>query len=152
MPEERFRFPEDALRAAAGRTRRRLAATLAVAAAGVVAFWGAILRSEGATAGTLVFALAFLVVLAAFSMRRRMRRLHARWGSFEVTIGPDAVARDGVGAPPVRIGRADVAAIEVRPEGVVVRSRSGAAVLVPRGVERFDRARDLLDAWAPPRS
>jgi hypothetical protein len=111
MAEERFRFREDVLRTAAGKTRRRLGLTLLAAASGVVAFWAVALREQGSGAGTLVLSLAFLLALAALSMRRRMRRLHARWGSFEVTIGQDAVERVVTGAPPVRIARTVVLAV-----------------------------------------
>lgn len=148
MAEERFRFREDVLRAAAGKTRRRLGATLAAAAAGVVGFWAWFLRPQGAGAGTLAFSLAFLLALAAFSLRKRMRRLHARWGSFEVSIDESEVRREVVGAPAVRIARAEVAAVEERPEGLVVRARGGGALLVPRGLDRFARARELLAAWS----
>lgn len=151
MAEERFRFREDVLRTAAGKTRRRLGLTLLAAATGVVAFWALALREQGSGAGTLVLSLAFLFALAAVSMRRRMRRLHARWGSFEVTIGQDAVERVVTGVAPVRIARTDVLAVEERPEGLVVEARSGAALLVPRGIEDFVRARDLLSAWVSPR-
>jgi hypothetical protein len=150
MPEERFRFRDDVLRTAAGTTRRRLGLRLLAAAAGVVAFWAFALRGQGAGAGTLAFSLAFLLALAAVSMRRRMRRLHARWGSFEVTIGQDAVERVAAGVPSVRIDRGDVLAVEERPEGLVVQARSGAHLLVPRGVQDFVKARDLLSAWVPP--
>jgi hypothetical protein len=150
MAEERFRFPDEVLRSAAGTTRRRLGVRLLAATAGVVAFWAFALRGQGAGAGTLAFSLVFLVALAAVSMRRRMRRLHARWGSFEVTIGNDAVERVVAGVPPVRIERADVRAVEEHPEGVVVRARGGTHLLVPRGIEDFTKARDLLSAWVPP--
>lgn len=150
MEPERFRFREDVLRAAASRTRRRLAASIVATAAAVAGVWGAVLRPRGSGAGTLAFALALLAVLALLSLRRRLRRLVARWSSFEVTVDATAVARVVDGFPPVRIGRAEVAAVDERPGGLVVRGRGGASILVPREVEGYDRARSLLASWAPP--
>jgi len=149
MTVERYRFREDVLHAAARRTRRRLGLTLVSAAALVVAAWALALRGRGAGAGTLAFSLVLLGALAALSMRRRMGRLHARWASFEVRLEDDAVVREVAGVPPVRIARADVAGVEERPEGLVVRGRSGAALLVPRDVDGFARAREALARWAP---
>jgi hypothetical protein len=149
MPAERFRFPDAVLRVAARRTLRRLALTLLAAAALVVALWAIALRPQGAGAGTLAFALAFLAALAAVSTRRRMRRLHARWGSFEVRIEDDAVVREVTGFRSVRIAREEIAAADERPEGLVVRGRAGAVLLVPRDVDGYARARERLLAWAP---
>jgi hypothetical protein len=53
------------------------------------------------------------------------------------------------GFAPVAIARADVVGVEERPEGVVVRGRGGAAVLVPRDVEGYERARAILSGWVP---
>jgi hypothetical protein len=149
MDPDRFRFRDDVLRAAASRTRRRLLVSLAAAALATAALWGAVLRAHGATPGALVFAFALLAVLAFLSLRRRLRRLHARWSSFEVRIGPDAVEREVVGFPAVRIARGDVAAVDERPAGLVLRDRAGHALLVPREVDGYARARELLLAWRP---
>jgi hypothetical protein len=149
VPTERYRFREEILRDAARRTRRRLALTLLATGAIVVAVWATALRAQGAGAGTLVFSLALLSALAAVSMRRRMGRLHARWASFEVRLDDDAVVREVVGVAPVRIARGDVLAVEERPEGLVVRGRSGAALLVPRELDGYARAREALARWAP---
>lgn len=146
MAAERFRFPDAVLRVAARRTLRRLAVTLVAAAAAVVALWATALRPEGAGAGTLAFALAFLAALAAVSTRRRLRRLQARWGSFEVRIEDDAVVREVTGFRSVRIARDEVAAVEERAEGILVRARGGAALLVPREVEGYALARERLAA------
>ena len=151
MPTERYRFREEVLRDAARRTLRRGALTLLVTAALVVAVWATALRGRGAGAGTLVFSLGLLLALAAVSMRRRMGRLHARWASFEVRVEDDAVLREVAGVAPVRIARGDVAAVEERPEGLVVRGGSGAVLLVPRDVEGYARAREALARWGPPR-
>ncbi len=150
MPTERYRFREDVLRDAARRTRRRLAATLVATGAIVVAVWATALRAQGAGVGTLAFSLALLCALALFSMRRRMGRLHARWASFAVTLDDEAVVREVAGVAPVRIARADVAAVEERPEGIVVRGRSGAALLVPRDLDGYTRAREALARWVAP--
>jgi hypothetical protein len=149
MPTERFRFREDVLRAAAARTRRRLATTLVATAAVVVAVWSAALRPKGAGWGTLAFSLALLLALAGLSMRRRMRRLHARWGSFEIVVDEVAISRQVSGFAPVRIARADVESIGERADGVVVRGRGGAALLVPREIDGYARLREALAGWAP---
>jgi hypothetical protein len=148
---ERFRFAEPVLHAAARRLRRRLAATLVATAAVVTAVWAAALRPQGAGWGTLAFSLALLLALAALSLRRRVRRLEARWSSFAVVLDEGGVAREVAGAAPVRIARADVEAVEERAAGIVVRGRGGAALLVPRDVEGYDRAREALAAWRPAR-
>jgi hypothetical protein len=148
MPTERYRFREHALHEAARRTRRRLALTLFSTGALVVAVWAIGLRGRGAGPGTLAFSLAFLVLLAALSTRRRMGRLHARWASFEIRLDDDAIEREVAGVPTVRIPRSEVAGVEERPEGLVVRARSGAALLVPRDVDGYGRAREALARWA----
>jgi hypothetical protein len=150
MDPARFRFREDVLRSAASRTRRRLLVSLAAAALVTAALWGGVLRAHGARPGALAFALALLGVLAFFSLRRRLRRLHARWSSFEVRIGPDAIEREVSGFAPVRIARGEVLAVDERPAGLVVRDRAGHALLVPREVDGYARARELLSAWRPP--
>lgn len=152
MDPERFRFRDDVLRSAAARTRRRLLVSIAAAAAAVVGLWAAALRPKGAGPGTLAFALVLLAGLALLSLRRRMGRLLARWSSFEVTLESEAVAREVAGFPRLRIARADVAAIDERGDGIVVRARSGPALLLPREIEGYERLRTLLAAWAPPRS
>ncbi|HET8542291.1 MAG TPA: hypothetical protein VFL83_20620 [Anaeromyxobacter sp.] len=150
MPTERFRFREDVLRAAAARTRRRFATTLVATAAVIVAVWSAALRPQGAGWGTLAFSLALLLALAAVSMGRRMRRLHARWGSFEIALGEDAIGREVSGFAPVRIARADVEAVGERADGLVVRGRGGVLLLVPREIDGYARLRAAVAAWAPP--
>jgi hypothetical protein len=119
-------------------------------AALVSGVWAAALRPRGDGPGALVFALALLAALALLSLRRRLGRLHARWSSFEVTVTDGQVARAVEGFPPVAIARADVVAVEERAGGLVVHGRGGAALLVPRELEGYDRAREILAAWAPP--
>lgn len=150
MPEH-FRFRDDVLRTAASRTRRRLLASFAASAVAVAGAWAAALRPRGGTIGSLAFALALLAVLALLSLRRRLRRLHARWSSFEVAVGDEGIGREVDGFPPVAIARAEVAAVEERAAGIVVRGRSGASLLVPRELQGYERARDLLAGWAPER-
>ncbi len=147
MQTERFRFREDVLRTAAARTRRRLATTLLATSAIVVAIWAAALRPKGAGWETLAFSLGLLLALAALSVRRRMRRLHARWDSFEIALDEDAIARQVSGFAPLRIARADVEAIGERVDGIVVRARGGAALLVPREIDGYARVRELLAGW-----
>ena len=148
MPE-RFRFRDDVLRTAASRTRRRILASALASAAAVVAVWAAALRPRGGTVGSVAFALALLAVLAFLSLRRRLRRLHARWSSFEVAVGDEGIGREVEGFPPITIARADVASVEERASGIVVRGRSGASLLVPREVQGYERVRELLAGWAP---
>ena len=150
MPDERFRFRDDVLRTAASRTRRRLLVSAIATAAAVAGVWAAVLRPRGGTVGSLVFALSLLVLLVFLSLRRRLRRLHARWSSFEVAVGEAGIGREVEGFPPLAIPRADVAAIEERAAGLVVRGRSGASLLVPRELEGYARVRALLVAWGPP--
>ena len=144
---ERFRFRPDVLRSAASRTRRRILVSVIATAAAVAGAWGAVLRPRGSGPGALVFALVLLAALALLSLRRRLGRLHARWSSFEVTVGEDRIGRVVEGFAPVAIARADVSAVEERAEGVVVRARGGATVLVPREVEGYERARAILAGW-----
>lgn len=146
---ETFRFRDDVLRAAASRTRRRLLAMVLLVAALLTGLWAAVLRPQGSRPGTLAFALAFLALLAFLSLRRRLRRLHARWSSFEVTVGEDAIARKVKGFPAVRIARADAISVGEQAAGVVVRDRSGRALLVPREIDGYDRLRALLAGWLP---
>jgi hypothetical protein len=151
MAAERFRLGEEALSAVASRTRRRFGVTLVLTAAIVVGVWATALRAQGAGVGALLFSLGLLAALAALSIRRRMRRLHARWGSFVVTLDEAAVVREVDGFPPVRIARAEVEAVAELPAGLLVRGRGGAALLVPRDVEGYARLRDALAAGTSPR-
>jgi hypothetical protein len=144
---ERFRFRPDVLRSAASRTRRRVLVSVVVTAAAVAGAWGAVLRPRGSGPGALVFALVLLAGLALLSLRRRLGRLHARWSSFEVTIGEGGIDRAVEGFASTSIARADVVAVEEVAAGVVVRGRDGGAVIVPREVEGYERARALLAGW-----
>ena len=150
MPDERFRFREDVLRTAASRTRRRLLLSVLATAAAASGVWAAALRPRGGTVGSLVFALALLALLAFLSLRRRLRRLHARWSSFEVAVGDAGIGREVEGFPSVAIPRAEVAAVEEHAAGLVVRGRGGASLLVPRELQGYERVRALLAGWAPP--
>jgi hypothetical protein len=148
MQPEDFRFRDDVVRAAASRMRRRLLASVVAAALLVAVLWATALRPQGAGAGTLAFALALLAALALFSLRRRLRRLHVRWSSFVVRVEDDAVAREVSGFPSVRILRAELAGVEERAAGLVIRDRGGHALLVPREVDGYERVRELLGAWS----
>lgn len=150
MPTHSYRFAAPALRAAATRLRRRFALTLVATAAAVVLAWALALRPRGSGVGTLAFSLAFLSALAGLSLRRRFRRLHARWSSFAVTLDERGIAREVAGFVPVRIARADVAAVEEIAAGLVVRGRGGEALLAPRELEGYARLREALAAWGPP--
>jgi hypothetical protein len=142
-----FRFPDAVLRAAASRTRRRVFVGAALVGAAAVAVWAAVLRPRGSGPGTAVFAVVLLLLLAFVSLRRRLRRLQARWASFEVTVWADAVGRTVEGFPPIRIARADVASVGEVDAGVLVRDRAGNALLVPREVDGYDRVRAALAGW-----
>jgi hypothetical protein len=147
MDPQCFRFRADVLRSAASRTRRRLLVSVAAAAIALAGLWAGVLRPRGARPSTLAFALVLLAILALLSLRQRLRRLHARWSSFEVRIEEDAIAREVNGFPPVRIARADVAAVAESAAGVVVRDRAGRSLLIPREIEGYERVRELLEGW-----
>lgn len=148
--EERFRFRDDILRTAASRLRRRILLAFVATGTAAVGLWAAVLRPRGDGPGTVLFAALLLVSLAFFSLRRRLRRLHARWSSFVVTIGDEGIARAVDGFAPVAIPRADVVGVEERPAGLVVRGRGGASLLVPRELEGYERARARLAGWSAP--
>jgi hypothetical protein len=147
MDPQCFRFRADVLRSAASRTRRRLLVSVGAAALALAGLWAGVLRPQGARPSTLAFALVLLAILAMVSLRRRLRRLHARWSSFEVRIEEDAIGREVSGFPPVRIARADVAAVAESAAGVVVRDRAGRSLLIPREIEGYERVRELLEGW-----
>ncbi len=149
-PAERFRFGEEVLRVSGAHARRRFLATLAAAAAVVVATYALALRRQGAGLGTLAFSLGLLLALAALTFVRRMRRMHARWASFEVALDASGVERRVGGAPPLRIERGELAAVEEGARGIAVRDRAGRALLVPRELDGYDRLRSALLGWAPP--
>ena len=79
-----------------------------------------------------------------------MRRLHARWESFEIAFAEGAISRQLSGVAPLRIARADVEGIGERADGLVVRGRGGALLLVPRELDGYARLREALAAWVPP--
>lgn len=149
MQPQLFRFRQDVLSAARSRMRRRLLLSVGAAALAILALWGGILRRQGSTLGTLAFALILLGVLAALSLRKRLRRLDARWSSFGVHLDEEGISREVIGFPSIRIARADIAAVEERGAGLVVRGRAGQALLVPREVDGYERIRELLAAWRP---
>jgi hypothetical protein len=148
--DERFRFPPDILRSAASRTRRRLLGSAAATAGLVVALWAMVLRPRGGGPGALAFALVLLAFLVLASLRRRLRRLHARWSSVEIALRDDGIARTVDGFATIAIARAEVSGVEERPAGLVVRGAGGVALLVPREVEGYERARALLAGWVRP--
>lgn len=144
---ERFQFRDGVLRAAASRLRRRLLLTLAATAAVVLAMYEGALRRHGAGWGTLAFALGLLLALAALTFGRRMRRLHARWSSFSLSLDDIGIERIVSGFPPMRIARADVVELEEVARGIVVRDRAGRGLLVPREIEGYERIRAALVGW-----
>ena len=152
MASERFRFREDVLGAVAASVaanRRRVRRATAAIVAGV---WALALRPRGSPSRTLAFSLGLLLGLAALSLGRRMQRLHARWSTFEIALDEDAIARTVSGYPPLRIARADVETVGERADGIVVRGRGGAALLVPRDLDGYAQLRETLAGWtASPR-
>jgi hypothetical protein len=78
-----------------------------------------------------------------------MARFRARWTSFEIALGEDAIAREIAGFPPVRIARAEVTAVEEIPAGLAVRDARGRGLVVPRELEGYEGVRTALAAWRP---
>ena len=143
----RFRLRPDASRVAARRMNRRFLATFAAVVLLVLAAHAAGLRDPGRGLGALAIPFALLLVLAAFSYVRRMRRFRARWASFEIALEDEAIGRAVIGFPLVRILRADVTAIEEIPGGLAVRGRDGRGLVVPRELDGYERVREALAGW-----
>lgn len=143
----RYRLRQDASRATARRMNRRFLATFVAVVALVLAAWAAGMRGEGRGLDALAVPFALLLGLAAFSYVRRMRRFRARWASFEIALEDEAIGRAVLGFPPVRIARADVAAIEEVGAGLAVRARDGRGLVVPRELEGYERVREALARW-----
>ena len=146
---ERFRLRPDASGATARRMNRRFAATVAGVVVIIVAAYASGLRDEKRGLDVLVLPFALLLLLAVFSYRRRMGRFRARWASFEIALGEDAISRDVQGFPPVRIARGEIASIIELPTGLAVRDRGGRGIVVPRDLEGYDRIRAALAEWSP---
>lgn len=64
-----------------------------------------------------------------------------------IAIEDEAITRTVEGHPPLRVGRADVAAIEEGPRGLAVRDRAGRGLLVPRELLGYERVRAALEGW-----
>ncbi len=143
----RFRLRPEASRATARRMNRRFLATFAAVVVLVLAAHGAGLREHGRGLDALVIPFALLLVLAAFSYVRRMRRFRARWASFEIALEEEAIGRAVIGFPPVRIPREEVAAIEEISAGLAVRARDGRGLVVPRELDGYERVREALAGW-----
>jgi len=143
----RFRLRPDASRATARRMNRRFAATVVAVVVLVLAAYGAGMRDTGRGLDALVVPFALLLVLAAFSYVRRMRRFRSRWASFEIALEDEAIGRAVIGFPPVRILRGDVASIEEMGAGLAVRARDGRGIVVPRELDGYDQVRDVLSGW-----
>lgn len=147
---EHFRLRADAMAALRRRLDRRFAATLLATALLVVLAFASGLRGGGLGGwGTLAVGLGLLAALAAWSYRRRIRTFRARWESFTVVLGEDAVSRSVDGHPELRIVRAEVAEVGEAPAGLVIRARTGSALVVPREIEGYERLRSALSAWGP---
>jgi hypothetical protein len=144
----RHRLRPEASRATAQRMNRRFALTFLLVVVLVVAAHLAGLRDDRG-AGGLAVPFAILLVLAGLSYRRRMIRFRARWDSFEIAIGDDAIAREVAGIPPIRIDRKDVASIQEIGAGLAVRSTAGQGLVVPRELAGYENVRDRLAAWRP---
>jgi hypothetical protein len=127
---------------------RRFGATVvAVVLIVLAAYTGGLRDGRGVDALVLPFAL--LLVLVVVSYVRRMARFRARWTSFEIALGEDAIAREVAGFPPVRIARAEVTAVEEIPAGLAVRDGGGRGLVVPRELEGYEGVRAALAAWRP---
>ena len=127
---------------------RRFAATVVAVVLIVLAAYAAGLR-DGRGIDALAVPFAILVVLVVLSYVRRMARFRARWASFEIALGEDAIARDLAGFPKVRIARAEVDAIEEIPAGLAVRDVHGRGLVVPRELDGYEGVRAALAAWRP---
>ena len=125
---------------------RRFAATVVAVVLIVLAAYAGGLR-DGRGVDALVVPFAILVVLVVVSYVRRMARFRTRWASFEIALGEDAIAREVAGFPPVRIARAEVAAVEEIPTGLAVRDAHGRGLVVPRELEGYEGVRAALAAW-----
>lgn len=144
---ERFRLRAGAMQGMARRLNLRFALTVATVAVIVIAlFMGGLRDREGGGYGALAVGLVVLAVFAFWGWRRRVTRFRERWASFTVTLEPDAIARTVQGYPDVRIPRAEVTSVGEAPAGIVVRSK-GAAVVVPRELEGYERIREVLAGW-----
>lgn len=143
----RFRLRPEGSRATARRMNRRFAATVVAVVLLVLAAYAGGMRDSGRGLDVLVVPFALLLVLAAFSYVRRMRRFRARWASFEIALENDAIGRAVIGFPSVRILRTDVASIEELRSGLAVRARDGRGVVVPRELDGYERIRDALAGW-----
>jgi hypothetical protein len=143
----RFRLTPDASRATARRMNRRFAATFVAVVVLVLAAYAAGMRDTGRGLDSLVIPFALLLVLAAFSYVRRMRRFRSRWASFEIALEDEAIGRAVIGFPSVRIVRDDVASIEEIGAGLTVRARDGRGIVVPRELDGYERVRDTLAGW-----
>jgi len=144
---ERFRLRADAMAGMARRLNLRFALTVATVAIIVIALFSAGLRDREGGYGALTVGLGLLALLAFWSWRSRLTRFRERWGSFTVLLEPDALGRTVKGYPDVRIPRAEVASVGEAPAGIVVRARGGAAIVVPRELEGYERVRAAVKAW-----
>jgi hypothetical protein len=98
------------------------------------------LSSFGATA---VLMAALLPVGFALAYRKERKA----WRDFLLTVSEVHLRRTLPGFLPVEIARGEVALLEDHAAGLIVRSRSGVALLVPRQLERFDEVRTHLEGW-----
>ncbi len=128
--------------------RVRFAATVvAVALIVLAAYAGGLEGGRGTDALFIPFGI--LTVLVVLSYFRRMARFRARWASFEIALGEDAIAREIAGFPPVRIARDEVATIEEIPAGLAIRDGRGRGLVVPRELDGYEGVRATLASWRP---
>ena len=146
---EHFRLRADAMAGMARRLNLRFALTVATVAIIVIALFSAGLRDREGGYGALTVGLGLLALLAFWSWRSRLTRFRERWSSFTVVLEPEALGRTVKGYPDVRIPRAEVTSVGEAPAGIVVRARGGAAIVVPRELEGYERVRAAVSAWKP---
>ncbi len=146
MPELRFQLRREDWPPQERILVRRLVLTFGVLCAVLVAVNAAMLRDEPGRWGHVALTVALVGAIAWLLARRRVRRARAQWTSFAIVLDGDRLRRELHGARTVEIARADVEAVEERPEGIWV-TGGGRRVLAPRVIGDFDGCRAAIRSW-----